>query len=108
MIRLRKECPEIGWGEWRVVPTGSRALLALEYRWRGTSVVCVHNLGPEGREAALRIGGGTLKNLIDEEELARDAGGVHRVPLEPYGYRWFRHGAATRALAQRTVEQPVA
>ncbi len=100
MIRLRKECPEIGWGEWRVVPTGARAVLALEYRWRGSTIVCVHNLDGEAREARIRLGRGMLTNLADVEEFGSDGRGQHRIPLEPYGYRWFRYGEQSRALAR--------
>jgi maltose alpha-D-glucosyltransferase/alpha-amylase len=103
MIRLRKQCPEIGWGESRVVPTGTRAVLALEYMWRGNTIVCVHNLDAEPHEAAMRVGGGTLTNLIDVEELSSGSGGTHRVALEPYGYRWFRLGKVNQALARRRV-----
>jgi maltose alpha-D-glucosyltransferase/alpha-amylase len=104
MIRLRKQCPEIGWGEWRVVPTGSSVVLALEYRWRGNTIVCVHNLDDGAREARLRVGGGKLTDLLDADELRSRPGGVHRVPLEPYGYRWFRLGDLDQALARREVD----
>jgi maltose alpha-D-glucosyltransferase/alpha-amylase len=100
MIRLRKQCPEIGWGEWRIVPTGSRAVLAIEYRWRGSTIVCVHNLADEPREATLDLGVGTLANLVDVEQVEADRGGIHHVVVEPYGYRWFRAGSVTQALAR--------
>jgi maltose alpha-D-glucosyltransferase/alpha-amylase len=100
MIRLRKQCPEIGWGDWRIVPTGSRAVLAIEYRWRGNTVVCVHNLADEPRDAKLDLGAGTLASLVDAEHIESDRGGVHHVVVEPYGYRWFRAGPVTQALAR--------
>jgi maltose alpha-D-glucosyltransferase/alpha-amylase len=100
MIRLRKQCPEIGWGDWRIVPTGSRALLAIEYRWRGSTIVCVHNLADEPREAKLDFGVGTLANLVDAEQIEAGDGGLHHFVIEPYGYRWFRAGAVTPALAR--------
>jgi maltose alpha-D-glucosyltransferase / alpha-amylase len=103
MIQLRKQCPEIGWGEWRLVPTGSRSVLALEYRWRGNTIVCVHNLASEARDAALALGDGILVDLRRRDELASDPSGVHNVPLEPYGYRWLRHGRPTQALARERV-----
>jgi maltose alpha-D-glucosyltransferase/alpha-amylase len=78
-------------------------VLALEYRWRGNAIVCVHNLAPEPRDAALRIGRERLVDLRDREELTSDAGGVHRVALAPYGYRWLRHGRLTQALARERV-----
>ncbi|MGH7464003.1 MAG: alpha-amylase family protein, partial [Longimicrobiales bacterium] len=43
MIRVRKECPEIGWGDWHILPTGSAHVLAMRYDWRGNSLVIVHN-----------------------------------------------------------------
>jgi maltose alpha-D-glucosyltransferase/alpha-amylase len=100
MIRLRKQCPEIGWGEWRILPSGARSVLATEYRWRGSTIVCVHNLSSEPQEAAVRAGGELFADLLDVEEVAADPRGVHRIPLEPYGYRWFRVGALNQALAR--------
>jgi maltose alpha-D-glucosyltransferase/alpha-amylase len=51
IIRMRKEVPEIGWGDFSFVSTRSREILALRYDWRNNSVLCVHNLSPEPREA---------------------------------------------------------
>jgi maltose alpha-D-glucosyltransferase/alpha-amylase len=103
MLRLRKQCPEIGWGEWRVVAADVRSVLALEYRWRGNTIVCVHNLAAEPCEARLRLGGGTLVDLIEEEELAAKGRGAHHVQLDAYGYKWFRHGGLNQALAREIV-----
>ena len=44
MIRLRKECPEVGWGAWEVVPTRLPNVLGLLYRWRGNTLLTLHNL----------------------------------------------------------------
>ena len=105
MIRLRKQCPEIGWGEWRVVPSGSRTVLAIAYVWRGNTIVSVHNLAREPREAKLRVGGGTLTDLIDVEEMRAGHEGVHRVTLDAYGYRWLRLGDVNQALAREVVDR---
>jgi maltose alpha-D-glucosyltransferase/alpha-amylase len=100
MIRLRKQCPEIGWGEWRTLASGARSVLAVEFRWRGGTIVCVHNLSPEPQQAAVRAGGERLADLLEDDEIGADGRGVHRIPLEPYGYRWFRAGALNQALAR--------
>src|SRR4029079_19703817 len=50
MIRLRKQCPEVGWGEWRIVPSGSRAVLAIEYVWRGGPIIWGDNPADEPPE----------------------------------------------------------
>jgi maltose alpha-D-glucosyltransferase / alpha-amylase len=104
MIRLRKECPEIGWGAWTALPTGASSVLALCYEWRGNSVVVLHNFADEPREARFRVraeGGEHLTSLLSDEELHADAGGVHRVALPAYGYRWYRVGGVGYALNAR-------
>jgi maltose alpha-D-glucosyltransferase/alpha-amylase len=103
MIRLRKQCPEVGWGEWRIVPTGTRNVLAIAYTWRGNTIVTVHNLAPEAREARLKLGGGTLTNLVDVEEISATQDGVHCVTLDAYGYRWLRLGGTNQALARKVI-----
>ena len=94
MIRLRQETPEIGWGDWTILGTGSRQVLAMRYDWRGNSVVTLHNFGDSPCEVRLRVGterGQRLTNLIEDETLV-GSGDVHHVRLDAHGYRWFRVG----------------
>jgi maltose alpha-D-glucosyltransferase/alpha-amylase len=63
----------------------------------------VHNLADEPREAKLDLGTGTLANLVDVEQIEASRDGFHHVMVEPYGYRWFRVGAVTQALARDVV-----
>ena len=53
LIRARKACPEIGWGSWNIIPTRPPNVLAIEYVWRGTSLVCLHNLAAHPVEVSL-------------------------------------------------------
>jgi maltose alpha-D-glucosyltransferase / alpha-amylase len=101
MIRLRTECPEIGWGAWRILSVRVPHVLALEYTWRGTTVLCVHNLADRPVEARLRLtdGADRLVNLLAEADSTADADGSHRLALEPWGYGWYR--AATLASKAR-------
>jgi maltose alpha-D-glucosyltransferase / alpha-amylase len=95
MIRLRKECPEIGWGEWRIVRTNRTAVLAMLYEWRDRRLLCVHNLAHAPCEARLKLDvdrGDRLVNLIEDDEAIADDRGVHHLELEPYAYRWYRVG----------------
>ena len=105
MIRLRKQCPEIGWGEWAIVPTRSPSVLALLHSWRGTSLLCVHNFAPEPREVSIRLqveGGDRLANLVDAADSRVGGGGAHRLALEPYASRWYRVGGVEPALRRET------
>ncbi len=38
IIRMRKEVPEIGWGDFEALDTGSKAVLGLRYEWRNNCV----------------------------------------------------------------------
>lgn len=109
MIRLRKECPEIGWGGWEVLDTGSPAVLALCYDWRGNSIVVLHNFDEKPHEVKLKIKRARSKrlvNLLYEDDCVADARGHHRIALDAFGYRWFRVGDLNYAL-RRTTETPL-
>lgn len=106
MIRLRTECPEIGWGDWEILRTGSPSVLAIRYDWRGNALVVVHNFDEKPHEVRIKPGGegGTrLVNLLVQEESNADETGVHRITLEAYGYRWYRVGSLNHIL-RRTKE----
>jgi maltose alpha-D-glucosyltransferase / alpha-amylase len=95
IIRMRKEVPEIGWGDFSFVSTGTPNVLAMRYEWRNNSVLCVHNLSAEPREVRIKLSahdeaGCALVNLLSDEHSDPQKGGLHRILLEAYGYRWYR------------------
>jgi maltose alpha-D-glucosyltransferase/alpha-amylase len=95
MIRMRKEVPEIGWGDFSIIPTGKPEVLAIHYDWRNNSVLFVHNLSAVPTEVEFGSAGkvdGQLVNLLASDHSTPDASGKHCILLEPYGYRWFRIG----------------
>ena len=95
MIRVRKRCPQIGAGTWRIVATRNRHVMALAYTGADEgAVVCVHNVDDRPQEVTLdleRDGVDRLDSLLDD-----DGGSVtcrsrrHRVQLDALGYRWYR------------------
>jgi maltose alpha-D-glucosyltransferase/alpha-amylase len=106
MIRLRKECPEIGWGDWKILSTGAPTVLAMQYDWRGNSLVVIHNFDEKPHEARLKIeaeGADRLVNLLVNDESRADKKGNHNIALEAYGYRWFRVGLLNYSLQQTRV-----
>ncbi|MET0398645.1 MAG: alpha-amylase family protein [Longimicrobiaceae bacterium] len=101
MIRLRKECPEIGWGSWEILDTGCAEALAMRYDWRGNSLVVVHNFDAHPHELRIRPGvegGERLVSLLAEEERMADDKGVHRLVVGAFGYDWYRVGGLNYAL----------
>ena len=108
MIRMRKETPEIGWGDFVTIDTGTPEVFAIRYDWRNNSVLFVHNLSGVPREIAFDPGmEGTndrlLVNLLAGEHSRAEASGKHRVVLEPYGYRWYRIGGLDYLLRRSDV-----
>jgi maltose alpha-D-glucosyltransferase / alpha-amylase len=101
MIRLRKECPEIGWGEFSIIDAGAPSVLAMCYRWRGNAVLVLHNFGETPHEAVLELDdddSDRLSDLLRDEVVDADEEGVLRVPLDALGYRWFRVGGLDYAI----------
>ena len=43
---MRKEVPEVGWGDFAVIPTRNPAVLVMRYAWCNNWVLFVHNHGP--------------------------------------------------------------
>jgi maltose alpha-D-glucosyltransferase/alpha-amylase len=97
IIRMRKEVPEVGWGEFEILKTGDPAVLAIRYDWRNNSVLFLHNLAEDPREFEFSAGlkgktGDRLVNLLTADHSTAGENGKHCVCLEGYGYRWYRVG----------------
>lgn len=96
IVRMRKEVPEIGWGDFAVIETGAESVLGLRYDWRNNAVLCLHNFAAEPLEIGFATGigedGGLLIDLLTGERSRADEAGRYRVLLEGYGYRWYRVG----------------
>ncbi len=95
IIRMRKETPEIGWGDFSFISAQATDILIMRYEWRDNSVICVHNLSPLPREVSFSVGTGqeqacSLINLLSDDHSQPIDGNKHRILVEPYGYRWYR------------------
>jgi maltose alpha-D-glucosyltransferase/alpha-amylase len=109
IIRMRKEVPEIGWGDFQVIATKDPAVLIMRYDWRNNSVLFVHNLDEKPREITFDAGlpddtGRLLINLLSEDHSQADDRGRHTLVLEPYGYRWYRVGGLDYLLRRSDIE----
>jgi maltose alpha-D-glucosyltransferase/alpha-amylase len=109
IIRMRKEVPEVGWGDFAIIGTRDPAVLVIRYDWRNNSVLFVHNLASTPREVAFSVGipgptGELLVNLLSEDHSHAEAGGKHSLMLEAYAYRWFRVGGLDYLLKRSDIE----
>ena len=90
LVRRRRECPELGWGEWTLLDAGDPALFAQRSDWDDSTIVAVHSFAGRDLSARLRLGEeGTLLDLFRDEDHELDGGEV-LIELPPYGARWFR------------------
>src|SRR5437868_968036 len=110
IIRMRKEVPEIGWGDFSVLKVRNSAVLALRYDWRNNSVLFLHNLHEEPHEVLVDPGvsgehGKVLVNLLSDDHSKADKFGKHRVLLEGYGYRWYRVGGLDYLLRRTEIDE---
>ncbi|ARM88604.1 trehalose synthase [Rhizobium sp. CIAT894] len=107
MIRMRKEAPEIGWGDYSVVDTGDDGVLALRYDWRGNSVLILHNLHAQPAEVTFDPDRGEdgrqLIDIADGASSEADEKGCHTVVLDAYGYRWYRVGGLDYLLKRKEI-----
>ena len=111
IIRMRKEVPEVGWGDFVVIPIRDPAVLAIRYDWRNNSVLFVHNLSDTPREVSLAVGltdgsENLLVNLLAEDHSKARPDGKHHLLLEAYGYRWYRVGGLDYLLKRSEVDEP--
>ena len=107
VIRTRKECPEISWGNFTVLRPSVPQVLALRYDWRDTSLVTVHNFSDKKQKVSLKVGvprDGILVEVFDGRHSRRGPDGFHRIDLEEHAWRWYRVGAADNALDRSDLE----
>jgi maltose alpha-D-glucosyltransferase/alpha-amylase len=93
-IRVRRECPELGWGQWRTIETSDPRVLAIETRWRGNRMVTLHNLSAETVTVSPTGGLTDLARANRIRQVLGDPGPPYRpgqeITLGRYGFRWLR------------------
>ena len=90
LIRRRRECPELGWGDWSILNTGDSAVFAQRSDWEDSTMVAVHSFAGHDTSARLVIEGeGSLVDLFENEEHELEGGEV-TLDLPPYGACWYR------------------
>jgi len=92
-IRMRKECPEISWGDWKILKTNADDVLVMEYTWRDHSLIVLHNFVDQPRAVRIPVNTAGTQLLVDllwTNDSRAGEHGYHEIELEPYAYRWFR------------------
>jgi maltose alpha-D-glucosyltransferase/alpha-amylase len=101
IIRMRKECPEISWGDFEIIRTSAPEVLAIRYDWRETSLITLHNFSNRSQSVRLKVGkphDSVLVDVLDGHSSRIHEDGFHRLRMEPYAWRWYRVGAIDNTL----------
>ncbi|HYG19355.1 MAG TPA: alpha-amylase family protein [Ohtaekwangia sp.] len=91
MINLRNGCPEIAFGDWQIINSGSDNVLAMLYNWRDRKLLVVHNFSDSDQTASFDkdvLDGQPLKNKLDETVAEPDDSG-YTIPLRGFEYKWY-------------------
>jgi maltose alpha-D-glucosyltransferase/alpha-amylase len=107
MIRMRKECPEISWGDFAVLRTNVPQVLALRYDWRNTSLVTLHNFSDTRKTVQLKVGcerDRLLVEVFDGRHSRAHNDGAHHIALEGHAWRWYRVGGADNTLDRSDLD----
>ena len=90
MVRLRKSCPEISYGDWEIVPTPSNKVLAIKYQWNGKHLLIIHNFSsePERINVNNELKEYEVKNLLDDSSAFEPL--ADEMELAGYDYRWYQ------------------
>ncbi|WP_370634725.1 alpha-amylase family protein [Cesiribacter sp. SM1] len=92
IIRLRKENPEIGLGDWEILDVGSPDVLAIQYQGEGRSLIVLHNFSPAPKQIQLKGNFDTdeMINLLTDDEANKFKKGKRQITINGFGYQWYR------------------
>ncbi|MEF2073703.1 alpha-amylase family protein [Consotaella aegiceratis] len=94
LIKIRRSCREIGWGEFQVLDHDCPSVLALRSDWRGGTVVTLHNLAdhPVTVDLTGHLPSETTRPLLRQDidvDVDRTDGRCV-IRLGAYGFEWLR------------------
>lgn len=95
LVQTYRACPELGWGDFSVLPQPNSKVLAHQCSTGSAAVVAVHNFASEPAVITLDLsawveaGDVVLSDLLVGGEVTTDEGTLE-LALDGYGYRWLR------------------
>ncbi|MBD1864924.1 MULTISPECIES: alpha-amylase family protein [Trichocoleus] len=99
LVRIRKQCPELGYGTLHILETDTPCVFAHCCAWSDRAVIAVHNLADHDCTVTLKSTDYEhLFDLFGDRPYESLNGDEKVVQLSPYGYRWFRVNRAHSEL----------
>jgi trehalose synthase len=102
-IRRRRQTPEFGWGDLRLMPTDDDVVLGHACSWEDRTAVAFHNFSDQRRVVRVKVADAladqTLLHLLGpDRRVPEHADGRLEITLDAYGYRWLRFDASANPL----------
>ena len=91
--RTRRECGEIGSGVWKILDTGSDAVLGMRHDVDDSAVIIFNNLSSQRHDVAIDLPEEdltTATDLFNDRTYAPFTPNTRSFRIAPYGYRWIR------------------
>ena len=94
LIRVYRECPELGWGTFSLLRCETPSVLAHQCAWEDRTSVVLHNLADRAVTATVGLPSGRGPNHLAEPlgsaQVSTDSKGQFEVRLPRYGSLWLR------------------
>lgn len=89
LIRLRKECPEIGLGKWQILETNAPGVLVLRYDLHDKILITIHNFSNTAQKVKFSAPDARYYNLTGHD-VKQTSQGIFTADIPEYGYSWYR------------------
>jgi glycosidase len=94
LIRVYRECPELGWGTFSVLACDAPSVLAHQCVWEDKTLVVLHNLADHPVTAKIQLPAGRgpvdLVEPLGTRSVTTDKAGRLSVRLDRFGSIWLR------------------
>jgi maltose alpha-D-glucosyltransferase/alpha-amylase len=90
LITIRKQCPEIGYGELYIKPYADKRVLVHGFEWKHRKLLFLHNLSNEEvtvLRKKLSLAGDQFFNVFGDETVKENE---ETIIMKPYAYKWLR------------------
>jgi len=93
LAKIRKECPEIGWGTWHIQDVNCPSMFVHICEWKGKSFLAAHNLGKKACKFDLDLkhsNASKVQPLLGQIAVKNKDNCLYHFTVPGYGYGWFK------------------
>lgn len=91
LVTTRKQCPEIGFGNFEILQSPEECILFHVYKWQNEKLYLLHNFSPDEKlynRKKLLPAKGEIFEVLSDVDTNKDTD--EEICINGYGFRWFR------------------